>query len=248
MGSVARFVLDNPRDFSVFSKAVRAQITEAAVNTVNIQAAYARKNLIAKTQKTFILRNKFTTSNKNLSFEQMKLKPVKKLSDIQSRVGFSEAVDYMRRQDEGGMHRSQRGSRLAIPTDKARSGGQKKRAVARAYRLNEIISRKIQGPITNEIVKRSDSRKARSVARAIVASGKNSENKKKFVHYGKDLFQVNNFKKKGRNISFKIKKIYILDREATQTKATGFFAPECERPMKAMQSIFNSEMDKAFCG
>lgn len=244
MKGFGQYVINNPEDFEYFSKDVKRQITRAAINTVNIEAAYARKNLVAKTQTTFILRNKFTT--RNCQFEQMQFRDVKTLNEIQARAGFLDAVDYMRRQDEGGVHAPKAGSRLAVPTDRVRSGKSKYKLVGKRYRLNEIIANKIQGPITNRIVLRSNSKKARSVARAIVASGKNAEGKKKFVHYGKNLFQVNNFRKKGKDISFKIDMLYIMDRPQTRTKPTGFFLPECERPMQAMQSIFNSEMDKAF--
>ena len=246
MESFSRHIIDKPEDFLLLTDAVKKQMTTAAINTVNIEAAYARKNLVKKAETTFTLRNVFTV--KSCAFEQMRMKPVKSLNEIRSRVGFLEKADYMRRQDEGGYHTSKTGSKLAIPTDKARAGKNKQRLVGKQYRLSEIMANKIRGPIRNKIVLRSSSRKARSVARAIVASGKNSDGKKKFVHYGKNIFRITYFKKKGDSISFRKDMLYVMDRQQTRTKPTGFFLPECERPMQAMQSIFNSEMDKAFKG
>ena len=251
MESFSRHIIDKPEDFLLLTDAVKKQMTTAAINTVNIEAAYARKNLVKKAETTFTLRNVFTV--KSCAFEQMRMKPVKSLNEIRSRVGCLEKAHYMRRQDEGGCHTSKTGSKLAIPTDKARTGKSKHRLVSRQYRLNEIMANKIRGPIRNKIVLRSSSRKARSVARAIVASGKKDKNsnikpEKKFVHYGKNIFRITHFKKKGDSISFRKDMLYVMDRPQTRTKPTGFFLPECERPMQAMQSIFNSEMDKAFKG
>lgn len=216
MESFSRHIIDKPEDFLLLTDAVKKQMTTAAINTVNIEAAYARKNLVEKAGTTFTLRNTFTV--KNCTFEQMRMKPVKSLNEIRSRVGFSEKVDYMRRQDEGGYHTSKTGSKLAIPTDKARAGKNKQRLVGKQYRLSEIMANKIRGPIRNKIVLRSSSRKARSVARAIVASGKNFDGKKKFVHYGKNIFRITHFKRKGILSRFgKICCMLWIDRKHVQS-------------------------------
>lgn len=247
MKGFGQYVINNPEDFEYFSKDVKRQITRAAINTVNIEAAYARKNLVSKTQNTFILRNKFTTSKKALSFEQMKFQKVRTLNEVQSRVGFSEDADYMKRQDEGGLHRPKSGSKLAIPTDRARSGGSKNRLVAKKYRVNNLKSEKVNKKNFTRKTKRGvitlniKSPKVRQILRAAEVAKRG-----KLMQYGGNLHRVDPFRIKRGNINFRLRQVYSYSKTQTRTKPTGFFLPECERPMQAMQGIFNSEMDKAF--
>jgi hypothetical protein len=233
MSKLATFLLENPKAFQNLTETVKQEITKAGINTVNIQAALARKNLVSRVNKNFILRNTFTI--RQLQYIQRRQGPVKSLDEIKSVVGFTEKAGYMERQDIGGEHRPKQGSRLAIGTDKVRTGRDKKRPIARRFRLSNIENIKSRGPYTNKI----KSKKARGVAMAYVAS-----KQKLLVHYGKDLFTVKRFKKKGDNISFLIDKIYIRTKEKTYTLAQGYFLPECEKPAADIQKIFNSQMDK----
>ncbi len=249
MGSVTTFVLDNPKAFELMTKDIKDKVSKAAIDTVNKQVWYAKGQLEEKTESTFITRNKFTV--KSIKYDQMRKKPIRSLNEVQAKVGFLERADYMARQDKGGMHTSKTGSRLAIPTDKARKRKSGHNVVAGRYRIDTVLQKKIRGPYTNKIVLRSTSKKARAVARAYVASGKNKDGnkgkgEKKFVHYGKDLFQINRFQKKGNHISFDKVKIYVMDKKATRTPKKDFFLPTCEEPMKNIQIVFNSEMDKYF--
>jgi hypothetical protein len=233
MSKLTTFLLEDPKAFSKLAESIKKDVTKAAINTVNIQSALARKNLVSRVGKDFTLRNTFTI--RQLQYTQMKQRPVKSLDEIKSVIGFTEKADYMERQDIGGEHRPKQGSRLAIGTDKARTGSDKKKPIARRFRLSNIENIKLKGPYTIK----AKSKKARGVARAFIAS-----KKKLLVHYGKDLFAVRRFKKKGDNISFLIDKIYIRTKENTYTPAQGYFLPECEKPAADVQKIFNSQMDK----
>jgi hypothetical protein len=231
MSSTARFVLDNPSAFNDLCADLKDWVTKSAIDTVNIQAALARRNLVARERQDFILRNSFTERQTQIT--QMPKGNVKSLEDVRATVGITEKAAYMARQDEGGYHTPESGSRLAIATDKARTGKDKKKTVARRYRMNNIDALKITGKSKHSATK------ARGVARAYIAW-----KTKKLVHYGKDLFAVTDFIKKSDGVTFKIEKIYEMDYTQTYTSGKEYFLPECEKVTGDIQAIFNSQMNK----
>ena len=233
MSKTARFILDNPHAFDDLCTDVKDWVTKSGIDTVNVQAALARNNLIARERQDFILRNTFT--ERQTQFTPTTKRVIKSIEEIQATVGITERARYMARQDAGGYHAPESGSRLAISTDKARTGKDKKKPVARRYRMSNIDNIKVRGRA------KGGSSKARAVARAYIAF-----KEKKLIHYGKNLFSVTKFTKKAGNISFKIEEIYKMAETKTYTPAQNYFLPECHKPAVDGQQIFNSQMDKNF--
>jgi hypothetical protein len=233
MSNTSRFILDNPNAFKDLCADVKDWVIKSGIDTVNIQAALARNNLIAREQQDFILRNKFT--ERQTQFTPMPKRTVKSLEEIHATVGITEQAAYMARQDAGGYHTPESGSRLAIGTDKARAGKDKKKAIARRYRMDNINNIKVKGQA------KSGGSKARSVARAYIAF-----KEKKLIHYGKNLFAVTEFSKKNDGISFKIEEIYKMTETQTYTPSKDYFLSECQKPALDGQDIFNSQMDRNF--
>jgi hypothetical protein len=233
MATTARFILDNPNAFKDLCSDVKDWVTKSGIDTVNIQAALARNNLVTRERQDFTLRNKFT--ERQTQFTPMSKRAVKSIEEIQATVGITERAAYMARQDTGGYHTPESGSRLAIGTDKARTSKDKKKPIARRYRMSNIDNVKVKGEA------KDGSSKARSVARAYIAF-----KEKKLIHYGKNLFSVTSFKKKGGDISFKTEEIYKMTETKTYTQGQNYFLLECLKPAADGQQIFNSQMDKNF--
>jgi len=214
---------------TIFTDAQK-KCVKACIATVNIQAAQTRKNAIVTIQSNFILRNKWTTTGSNLNFQQCP-QSVTDITQIQSEVGSK--LDYMERQEKGGLHKPTKGKQLAIPNTNARLGSTSK-PVARSLYLsrNKLVS----GPL-----KKSGSRSSNFVARAFVASSN-----KLFLSMNKTLFKVTSFKKSGESVSFKKTPMYNIKFSETKTKASPWLQPSAEQPAKDAQSIYNFQLDKLF--
>ena len=221
--------LENMR--TIFKDAEKKCI-QACINTVNIQAAETRKNAIQNIQGNFILRNKWTTSGRNLNYQQCP-KGVTDITQIQSEIGST--LDYMERQEKGGTHKPAKGSQLAIPSTMARGGSNNKKVL---YKFNYSNVRTVGKAL------KAKTRSSRYVARAFIAS----QNKLLMSVGTKTLFQITNFKKSGDKISFKQTPIYNLKFKTTETKANPWLEPAAEQPAKDAQNIYNYQLDKIFMG
>lgn len=200
----------------------------AAVNAVNRVAYTARKNAITNVEKNFTLRNNFTTRN-------IFTTPAKKsasLNDIAAYTGALEQIGYMERQETGGTKRSPSGSNLIIPNTRARGGSNSKKVQSR-FRYSHVAANTVHWS------SKSGSRKARLVATAFVAA-KN----KKFIRLNNSFFQVTNFRKGKKAVSFKTKQILNLKHKTTYTPANPWLEPASEYAANLMQDFYNQEMDK----
>jgi hypothetical protein len=253
MSSLARYVLNNPDSVKKMSKDLRRLVKKSCTEVVNATAFEARKNLAARVEDEFFIRNKFLTSQKSLFVTKAPFGHTESLKDIKASVGFSEAASFMQRQDEGGEHRNPSGKNLSIPTDKARKGEARMGVVKTKYYLSELSELKVRGAFTqkyklpgggiwNASRKGTGVRgmpKAAGVARAAVAAREG-----KLIHYKKNLYAISNFVARGGNVSFKRHRIYTFDQTSTKTPARNFIKPECEKAGKGIQERFNAAMDK----
>lgn len=230
MSQTAKLIIQDPENFHILTTDIKKKIIKSATNTVNIQAAIARKNIIQSIKSNFTTRNNFTT--RQVQFDKMP-DELYALKAIKSTVGINQKADYMERQEKGGTHKTKTGSKLAIPTDKAR--GSKNKAVPRKYRVNNLSRRKVKGKFKNNI----KSKKARQVARAYIAFKTG-----KFVSFGNNLHQVSSFKKVKSSVHFRLKQIYNFSKTQTKTPATPFFEKSTEKPARDGQRIFNQQMNK----
>ena len=225
MSQIAKMIINDPESFHLLTTDAKERIIKAATNTVNIQAALAKKQN-AKTMK-----DTFTT--RQVQYDQMP-KGRYALHAIHSTIGITEKAAYMERQEKGGIHKPATGSTLAIPTDIARSGN-RARPVARIYRVNKVKTQKVRGTFKKNIA----SKKARQVARAYIAFKTG-----KLLSYGGNLHKVTRFKTKNGNVSFRLKQAYSFSKTQTRTPPQPFFLPSCEKPAVDGQRIFNTQMDK----
>ena len=231
MSQTAKLIINDPESFNVLTTDAKKTIIKAATNTVNMQAAVARKNVVQAIKDNFIVRNNFTT--KQVQYTQMP-QGLYSLSAIQSTIGITEKAAYMERQEKGGSRKPVAGSTLAIPSDIARSGS-KNKPVSRMYRINNLAAKRVRGPFLRKIT----SRKARQVARAYVAFKTG-----KLISFGRNLHRVTRFNASHGHISFKIKQVYSFSKSQTYTPATPFFKATCEKPAADGQKIFNAQMNK----
>ena len=231
MSQTAKMVIHDPESFHLLTIDAKKTIIKAATNTVNVQAALARKNTVNAMKNKFTLRNNFTA--KQVQFDKMP-EGLYSLNAIHSTVGINQKASYMERQEKGGIHKPAMGSTLAIPTDTARSGNRAK-PVSKMYRVNRLRSQKVKGPFKKNI----RSQKARQVARAYVAFKTG-----KLISFGKNLHKVTRFHSSKGHVSFKLKQVYNFSKSQTRTPPTPFFQNACEKPASDGQKIFNSQMDK----
>ncbi|WP_253678598.1 hypothetical protein [Treponema sp. OMZ 788] len=211
MSQTAKMVIHDPESFHLLTIDAKKTIIKAATNTVNVQAALARKNTINTMKNKFTLRNNFTT--KQVQFDKMP-QGLYSLNAIHSTVGINQKASYMERQEKGGIHKPATGSKLAIPTDTARSGNRAK-PVSRIYRVNKLRSQKVKGLFKKNI----RSQKARQVARAYV-----SFKTGKLISFGKNLHKVTRFHSSKGQVSFKLKQVYSFSKSQTRTPPTPFFS------------------------
>lgn len=202
---------------------------KAAIITVNIVAANARKNAQANITGNFTTRNNFTVNSVRFTLAP---KSVRRLADIKSETGITERAGYMARQETGGTKRAASGKNLIIPNTRAR-GGSNKNKVHRRYHYNEVIKNTVSW------TDRSGSRKARLVATAFVAAKQH-----KFIRMNDAFFTVSKFRKSKGSVNFRLNQILNLKYRTTQTPQTEWLSPASETAAKDMQAIFNSQMEK----
>jgi hypothetical protein len=230
-GTAVRLVIDDPENFHLLTTDMKEMIIKGGIATVNVQAALTRKNAVKAVQDDFTLRNNFTTSQ--IQFQQMEKSRFLSLSAIQSKVGITEKAGYMARQETGGPHKAGGGSKLAIPTHRAR-GGNKGSPVLKNYYLYKL--KKVKG---GGVALEGQTYRSWLVRKAAVAARDNL-----VMRHNDKLFQVSNFQKSGGKVSFKMNQIYGLDREETITPAHPWLMPSAEQPARDVENIFISQMKK----
>lgn len=208
---------------------VRENAIEAARNTVNIQAAMARKAAVTNIENQLTLRNTFTV--RSTTYTQCP-RSAKKIKDIQAFVGALQKAHWLARQETGGWRTPQKGNRLAIPTDEARTGSSHAKPVKKSMRLSTV-------KVVKGKSKKRRSRKSNYVARAFIAQKHNL-----LLPYGAGLVKVSRFRKKKGDIQFKQTTMYFTNKEKTFTPSKPWLQPAIIKPAEQGQNIFNSQMDK----
>jgi hypothetical protein len=241
---IRKMIIDDPSKFGLLTISMKEKAIEAGINTVNVMAALARKEIIKNISSDFIIRNNFTS--RQVQYEKMP-KGRYSLKAIHSIVGITTKASYMERQEKGGQHRPVQGKTLAIPTDVAR-GGSKRNTVLKNMRVSQV-KRKSRRVHTNYKSKDKksitrDSQQSSFVSRAYIAWKNNlfmpAGNKEE-----RNLFIIKNFRRAGRDKpEFEMEQVYKFDQPVTHTQATPFFEPACEKVANDAQKIFNSQMKK----
>ena len=240
MSSIAKYALDNPNAIKNLCSDVRKCIKQAATQTVNAVAFQARENLKTYVQENFNNSDGLVTGNA-LFVTKVPFGRTENLGDIQASVGFSEKVDFMKRQDEGGWHTPKEPSKkLSIETDAAkRKGiptmhvGKRGKQTIRGKAIHTILSRRRAG---------QQSHKAYRVARAAMAF---KTGMLMYLGSNMSMFQITDFQKKGDDVEFQTEMFINRKYEKTFTPARNFFMPECEKAARNIQGLFNENMDKA---
>ena len=239
MTGITKFTLNNPQAIKKLHKDIRRNIKQAATKTVNAVAFQARADL-----RTYVLEN-FSNPNglvtpSSLFVTKVPFGKTENLSDIQASVGFSEKVDFMRRQDEGGWRtRHDPSKRLSIKTDTAqRDGlpsvglGKRGKVTIKGKRISTILLR--QG--------RSQSHRANRVARAAVAY---QTGLLMYMGPHKSLFRITSFRRIDEGVHFDAELMVNRRFTRTFTPARNFFLPVCQNAAKNIQDLFNENMDKS---
>lgn len=215
-------------NYAAALKDAKKRMVGAAINTVNIVAAKARKIAQEYISQKFTTRNNFTTNS--VRYTQSK-KSTKNIADIKSETGITERAGYMARQETGGVKKSPSGANLNIPNTRAR-GGSNANKVRRQYYYDNVIKNTVSW-------RPNGSKKSRLVATAFVAA-----REKKFIRMNDAFFTVSNFRKTKSGVKFRLKQILNLKHKTTETPQNEWLKPASEDAAKDMQAIFNSQMDK----
>ena len=239
MSSIAKYALDNPNAIKDMCGDVRKLIKTAASQTVNAVAFQARANLKDYVQNNFNNSNGLVTKDA-LFVSKAAFGHTENLGDIHASVGFSEKVDFMQRQDEGGYHTVKEPSKkLRITTDTAKSEG------IPTIHIGKRGKQTISGKVVHTILfrpGRSGSHKANRVARAAMAF---KTGLLMYLGPNNSLFKVTDFQRKDGDVKFETEMFVNRKYEETFTPARHFFLPECERAARNIQQLFNENMDKA---
>jgi hypothetical protein len=243
MNASTKMVIRDPSKFHLLATDVKRNFILGVTNAVNVMAGLGRKEAIKNIENSFITRNTFT--RRQIQYTPMKESKYIKISAIHSTLGATEKAPYMKRQEEGGLHRPAMGQTLAIPTDLAR-GGSKRHAVVSSMRVGRIKSkrRRVRSPKKGDYSYRFKSKKAIRVARAYMAFKKGL-----FIPIGDskgraNLFIVKEFHKNRHNVAFLLKQVYRFDKPETMTNPEPWLLPASEKVGRQAQGIFNAQMKK----
>jgi hypothetical protein len=236
MSNAAAFIINKPEDFKKLTGSIKQAVTKAGINTVNIQAALARKTLVSTIPT--VMNDRYGFVAKQAQFTQMPNKAVKTLSEIQATIGFARKADFMPRQEEGGTHQALGGS-LRIYTDVAREGRAKPGKVQTRLGYKKNMRKMIIPLIT-----KGKNHKQRQIIRTAAAA------KSGMLMWGSGrgshaLFRVTGFKNRaGGGFTAKSEMMINLRHKRTRTPAKRFFINTVEKSAGDVQKIFNSQMDK----
>jgi hypothetical protein len=239
MNIIAKYALENPNAIKNMCKDMRKLIKKNVSKTLIKVAFKARKNLETYVQQNFKNPNGLITKEA-LFVTYPAFGHTENLGDIQASVGFSDRVDFMKRQDEGGWHRPKYpAERLMILTDAAKSAG------LPTIHIGKRGKQTIRGKVRHTIrIKQlgNGSHKAVRVARAAIAF---KTGLLMFFGANRNLFRVTDFTAIDGDVKFKMKLFVNREYEKTYTPAKRFFKPECEKAAVNIQEIFNKNMDKS---
>jgi hypothetical protein len=239
MSSIAKYALDNPNAIKDMCKDIRKAIKTAATQAVNATAFEARENLKTYVQENFNNPTGLVTKNA-LFVTKAAFGHTENLGDIYASVGFSEKVDFMKRQDQGGWHTSKEPSKkMSILTDAAKRDG------LPTIHIGKRGKQTIRGKAIHTILYkpgRSQSHKSNRVARAYMAHKTGL-----LMYFGRNssLFRVTDFQAIGGEVQFQTEMFVNRAYEKTYTPARNFFMPECKKAAEHIQDLFNENMDKA---
>ena len=231
MNSAYRMVIDDPQKMYLLTKDMQKIVLKAAINTVNIQAAMARKAAVFNAKTEMTMRNTFSV--RQIQFT--KCNPnIHRLQQVQSVVGATEKAPWMERQEEGGERKPKSGNSLIIPGTAAR-GGSNARTVSKDLYYKRIRKKVIKGPY-----KRPGTRGSNLVASAFIAKKEGL-----YLKIGEKLYQITGFERKGNGVVFTKKLIYNLAYKSTTTPENRWLEPATKKPAEIGQKIFNKELAKA---
>lgn len=215
-------------------------IKTAATKTVNSVAFKARANLKSYVQSNF-KNSAFMVTGSNLFVTKAAFGHVENLGDIHASVGFSEKIDFMKRQDEGGWHTPKApAEKLKILTDTARQNGLPRTKVGKGGKI--VIHGKVIHTILRERGKQT-SHKAARIARAAMAY---KTGMLMYLGSNNSLFKVTGFERTGdKGVRFNTKMYVNRKHEKTYTPAKNFFLPECQKAAQNIQDLFNKNMDES---
>jgi hypothetical protein len=239
MSNIAKYALDNPNAIKDMCSDIRKAIKTAATQAVNATAFEARENIKTYVQENFNNPTGLVTKDA-LFVTKAAFGHTENLGDIHASVGFSEKVDFMQRQDEGGWHTPKEPSKkLKILTDSAKENG------LPTIHIGKKGKQTIRGKAIHTILYRpgkSKSHKANRVARAFVAY---KTGLLMYLGENSSLFRVTDFHAKGDEVEFRTEMFVNRAHEKTFTPARNFLLPECEKAAERIQDLFNENMDKA---
>ena len=237
MNSAYRMVIDDPQKMYLLTKDMQKIVLTAAINTVNIQAAMARKAAVFNAKSQLIMRNTFSV--RQIQFT--KCSPnIHRLQQVQSVVGATEKAPWMERQEEGGERKTETGGNLMIPGTAAR-GGSNARTISRTMYYKSIRGKVVKGAYQKMAGTHfSGTKGSHIVAAAFIAFKKD-----KFFKISDKIYKITGFEKQGRNIVFKKQLIYNISHPTTQTPENRWLEPATTKPAEIGQSIFNKQIEKA---
>ena len=238
MSAIAKFALDNPNAIKDLHKDIRRNLKRAATQTVNAVAFKARGNLKAYVQENFNNPDGLVTG-RSLFVTKVPFGRTENLNDIRASVGFSERLEFMRRQDEGGWHTPKAPStRLSIKTDIAKMEGMPRASIGKRGKIT------IRGKTIHTILQRTprqDSPRARRVARAYKAY---KTGLLMFLGPHNNLFRVTSFRAHKGDVRFETEMFVNRKYERTFTTARNFFMPTCREAAENIQELFNENFNK----
>ena len=224
-------VIDDPQKMYLLTKDQRKIVLMAAINTVNIQAAMARKAAVFNAKTEMTMRNTF--SARQIQFT--KCSPnIHRLQQVQSVVGATEKAPWMERQEKGGERKTESGSNLLIPGTAAR-GGSNARPISRTMYYSKIRNRTVKG-----MHRRKGTNKSFFVADAYIAF-----KKKKYIRLNDKIYKITGFIKHGNSIMLSKELIFNISKKTTQTPENRWLEPATKKPAEIGQNIFNKQIEKA---
>lgn len=231
MNSAYRMVIDDPQKMYLLTKDMQKIVLKAAINTVNIQAAMARKAAVFNAKTEMTMRNTFSV--RQIQFT--KCSPnIHRLQQVQSVVGATEKAPWMERQEKGGERKTESGGNLIIPGTAAR-GGSNARPISRNMYYSKIRNRTVKGSH-----KRTGTNKSFFVADAYIAF-----KKKKYIRLNDKIFKITGFIKQGNLITLTKELIFNISKKTTQTPENRWLEPiSTKKPAEIGQSIFNKQIEK----
>lgn len=231
MKGAYRMVIDDPQKMYLLTKDMQKIVLTAAINTVNIQAAMARKAAVFNAKNEMTMRNTFSV--RQIQFT--KCSPnIHRLQQVQSIVGATEKAPWMERQEKGGERKTESGNNLIIPGTAAR-GGSNARPISRNMYYSRIRSRTVKG-----MHQRKGTNKSFFVADAYIAF-----KKKKFIRLNDKIYKITGFIKQGNSIMLTKELIFNISKKTTQTPENRWLEPATTKPAEIGQSIFNKQIEKA---